>query len=139
MIIGINHITFAVSDLQASLKFYVDLLQLQCIAKWDEGAYLKAGDQWIALNVDNLDLSPNSQNASHIAFNVKAEDFEKMKSRLEMYGVKKYKENTSEGPSFYFLDPDGHRLEIHYSTLENRIQWAKENMKSDFITYQKKL
>lgn len=135
MINGINHITFGVSDLQASLKFYVDLLQLQLIAKWDEGAYLKAGDQWIALNVDNLDLSPNSQNASHIAFNVNEEDFEAMKSRLENHGVKKYKENTSEGPSYYFLDPDGHCLEIHYSTLENRIQWAKEKMKTNFITY----
>ena len=135
MINGINHITFGVSDLRASLKFYVDLLQLQLIAKWDEGAYLKAGDQWIALNVDNIFLNPNSQNASHIAFNVNEKDFEAMKSRLEMYGVKKYKENTSEGPSFYFLDPDGHRLEIHSSTLENRIQWAKEKMKTNFIIY----
>lgn len=88
MINGINHITFGVSDLQASLKFYVDILKLQLIAKWDEGAYLKAGDQWIALNVDNIVLNPNSQNASHIAFNVKAEDFEAMKSRLEGHGVK---------------------------------------------------
>jgi hypothetical protein len=31
--------------------------------------------------------------------------------------------------SFYFLDPDGHKLEIHTRTLGDRLAWLKENPK----------
>lgn len=124
MIDGINHITFAITDLERSLNFYVNLLGLKLVAKWDKGAYLLAGNQWIAFNVEeNVDAR---RDYTHIAFNVKVENFNILKEKLEKAGIKPFKENTSEGESFYFLDPDGHKLELHYNTLEDRLNWAKE-------------
>ena len=37
-----------------------------------------------------------------------------------------WKNNTSEGASLYFLDPNGHKLEIHAATLETRLEATKE-------------
>ncbi|MEA4963174.1 Glutathione transferase FosA [bioreactor metagenome] len=127
MINGINHITFAILDLERSLNFYVNLLGLRLIAKWDKGAYLLAGNQWIALNVDEVRIAVPTGDYSHISFNVPSSDFQSLKEKLEEAGVRSFKENTSEGESFYFLDPDGHKLELHYNTLEDRLKWAREN------------
>ncbi len=126
MINGINHITFGVTDLEKSLAFYVDLLGLTLVTKWHKGAYLLAGQQWIALNVDeNKDKVP-TKDYTHIAFNVLPKDFTTLKQKLTQAGIKPFKENTSEGESFYFLDPDGHKLELHHNTLEDRLKWIEE-------------
>lgn len=127
MINGINHITFAVSNLEKSINFYSELLGLKLVSKWDKGAYLLAGNVWIALNFDKETRTEPVLDYTHIAFNVPSTDFPKLKEKLENGGVKTFKENTSEGNSFYFLDPDGHKLELHYSTLEHRLEWARQN------------
>ncbi len=127
MINGINHITFAVSNLERSVNFYAELLGLKLVATWDKGAYLLAGNMWIALNVDRACRTEAVSDYTHVAFNVLSTDFQSLKEKLENAGAKTFKENTSEGNSFYFLDPDGHKLELHYSTLEHRLEWAKKN------------
>ena len=127
MINGINHITFAVSNLEKSLTFYGELLGLRVVAKWERGAYLIAGSQWIALNVDETRSSVATPDYSHISFNLLSTDFEALKSKLLESGVTAFKENSSEGDSFYFLDPDGHKLELHYNSIEDRLKWAREN------------
>lgn len=38
-----------------------------------------------------------------------------------------FKENTSPGKSLYFLDLDGHKLEIHVGDWKTRIAAKKEN------------
>lgn len=135
MINGVNHITFAIVDLERSLNFYKNLLGLRLVATWDKGAYLLAGNQWIALNVDENRTTIPTGDYSHISFNVLPSDFSELKKKLEAAGIKPFKENTSEGESFYFLDPDGHKLEIHYNTLEDRLEWARENAWETFKTY----
>ncbi len=132
MINGINHITFAVTELDKSVVFYVDLLGLRLVARWDGGAYLLAGNQWIALNVDENRIKETSPDYSHISFNVLSSDFQMLKEKLIKAGIVPFKENKSEGESFYFLDPDGHKLELHYNTLEDRLKWARENTWKSF-------
>ncbi|MGF7059702.1 VOC family protein [Brassicibacter mesophilus] len=133
MITGINHITFAVSDLETSINFYSELLGLKLVAHWDRGAYLMAGNIWVALNVDKKTKFKFNSDYTHIAFNVLSTEYYKLKKRLEKAGVKTFKENTSEGDSFYFLDPDGHKLELHYNTIDDRLKWARENDWDSFV------
>jgi catechol 2,3-dioxygenase-like lactoylglutathione lyase family enzyme len=135
MINGINHITFAVSDLEKSIEFYVTVLGLRLVGKWDKGAYLLAGNQWVALNIDDAVVLENKLDYTHVSFNVLSTDFNKIKDKLKSAGVKSFKENSSEGESFYFLDPDGHKLELHYNTIEDRLKWARENNWSTFEFY----
>lgn len=35
-------------------------------------------------------------------------------------------DNKSEGQSFYFLDPDGHKLELHVGDLASRLAQCRE-------------
>ena len=64
---------------------------------------------------------------THIAFNVSPEDFDAMKARIEESGAVEWSENSTEGDSFYFLDPNGHKLEIHCTDLKARIEYGKRN------------
>ncbi len=121
MVNGINHITFAVRDLDKSLAFYQKVLGLSVAAVWAEGAYLQAGSTWIALNLDlQADTKPPCQ-CSHIAFHVEKKDFDPLAERIRRSGATIWQENKSEGASLYFTDPDCHKLEIHASDLAARL------------------
>src|SRR5688572_5418605 len=61
---------------------------------------------------------------SHIAFDVSAHEFATVASAIVESGAEVWKENRSEGESLYFLDPDGHQLEIHATSLAERIRSA---------------
>ena len=37
-----------------------------------------------------------------------------------MSGIKEWQKNWTKGHSFYFVDPNGHKLENHVSDLETR-------------------
>jgi len=122
MLNGLNHITIAVSDLDKSFDFYVTLLGMKPHVKWDKGAYLTLGELWFCLSFDVV--IPN-QDYSHIAFDVSGADFPKLKERLIGVGTKQWKQNASEGESLYILDPDGHKLELHVGSLDERLASLK--------------
>ncbi len=130
MISGLSHVTFAVSDLERSLHFYCEMLGLKLLVRWDEGAYLTAGDIWVSLNVDPLaSEATNDASYSHIAFAVAPEEFAALREKLLANDAEEWQSNTSPGESFYFLDPDGHKLEIHARTLQDRLAWLRERPK----------
>lgn len=58
-----------------------------------------------------------------------ADSFAVIKGRLAAQGAKVWMDNLSEGESYYFLDPNGHKLEIAVSNLDNRIAYAKKHWK----------
>ena len=68
MIKGINHITLAVNNIEKSFEFYKEILDLEAVVKWKVGAYLTAGDTWIALVCDSAVLRDERAGYSHIAF-----------------------------------------------------------------------
>ncbi len=118
MINGINHITLAVNDLDRSFQFYVGLLGCTAYAKWQGGAYLTAGELWLCLSVDS---AKPTEDYSHLAFTVSEAEFKQHVQVLQEAGVEQWKRNTSAGDSFYFLDPDGHKLELHTGNLFSRL------------------
>jgi len=125
MITSVNHITLAVRDIDRSFAFYRDLIGLKPLVKWDKGAYFLAGDFWFCLNLD--DKREPSPCYTHYAFTVTPEDFKSMTHRITNSSTIIFKENTSPGNSLYFLDPDGHKLEIHSGHWKERLDYKKCN------------
>jgi len=118
---GLNHLTLAVTDLDRSVSFYRDVLGCVLRAAWDEGAYLEAGSLWICLSLDPAAQSSERQDYTHYAFDVVAHDFQALAERVRER-ARIWKDNKSEGASLYFLDPDGHRLELHMGSLASRLE-----------------
>ena len=123
MLKGLNHLTLAVSDIASSIGFYHHLLGLPLHARWDNGAYLSCGDLWLCLSLDaqRRYIAPQESDYTHYAFSIDGNDFAAFVARLTQAGVTSWKENRSEGESFYFLDPDGHKLEAHVGSLAQRL------------------
>lgn len=117
---GINHITLAVADVPRSLTFYRDVLGLNVVALWPSGAYLEAGTLWLCLSQDDSRSAETAPDYTHIAFDTAADNFATLAMRLTAVAPQ-WRDNRSEGHSLYFLDPDGHKLELHVGSLENRL------------------
>lgn len=123
MLTTLNHLTLAVSDLARSVDFYHHLLGLKLHARWDNGAYLTCGDIWICLSVDEARrvVPADQSDYTHYAFSIDEGELAAFITRLEQAGVVSWKVNKSEGASYYFLDPDGHKLEAHVGDLAQRL------------------
>jgi catechol 2,3-dioxygenase-like lactoylglutathione lyase family enzyme len=127
MITGINHITLSIKDVEQSFAFYTQVLGFRPVARWPQGAYLLAGDLWVALVLDERVRAAGLPEYTHIAFTVAPEDFAALSERIGAAGAPIWQQNRTEGDSLYFLDPNGHKLEIHASDLETRLRTAKES------------
>lgn len=130
MIRGLNHLTLAVSDLEISFDFYTSALGLSPVARWESGAYLLAGEDWITLIEDpaaGRNIQTLRPDYTHAAFTVAPEDFEAVSRRVLDAGASLWQNNSTEGASLYFLDPDGHKLELHASGLAARLAADREN------------
>ena len=122
MSLSFNHLTIAVSDLARSVRFYTEVVGLHMDATWDRGAYLSAGSTWICLSVDEpMNVGP-AQDYTHFAFGCSADEFAEHAQRIRDSGASIWKQNRSEGESLYFLDPDGHQLELHIGNLFTRLE-----------------
>lgn len=135
MITAMNHITLAVQDVEKSFEFYRDILNLKPLAKWDKGAYflVRTTDSdvsdsgfWFCLNLDEKRI-PNPC-YTHYAFTVSSKNFERLAEKIIAAGAYIFKDNTSPGESLYFLDPDGHKMEIHVGNWRTRIESKKQNL-----------
>lgn len=135
MIKEINHITLAVRDLEASFRFYTEILGMSPRARWYKGAYLETGEDWICLSLDETTRNDVLREYTHLAFTVDVADFSATVERLQAAGVQCWQENRSPGESFYFLDPNGHKLEIHTSNLQERLKTLKEKPPKDLILF----
>jgi len=123
MIKGLNHITIAVSDLDRSVDFYKNTMGFKAHVVWAQGAYFSVGDLWLCLSVDP---PCEKTDFTHFAFSVDPDKFQQFCEVLISFGVVQWKQNSSEGDSMYFLDPDGHKLEIHVGNLQSRLKSIRE-------------
>jgi catechol 2,3-dioxygenase-like lactoylglutathione lyase family enzyme len=127
MITGINHITLSIKDVEESFAFYTQVLGFRPVARWPKGAYLLAGALWVALVLDERLRATALPEYTHIAFSVAQADFAALSQRIVDAGATIWQPNRTEGDSLYFLDPNGHKLEIHASDLETRLRTARES------------
>ena len=82
---------------------------------------MAAGPLWLCLSHDPDTRPEPTPDYTHVAFDVAAEDFEAAVIRVRGSEATIWKENFSEGDSLYFLDPDGHKLELHVGSLQSRL------------------
>lgn len=124
MITGINHITIAVTNIDQSFFFYTEIMGFKPLVKWDKGAYFLCGDLWYCLTLDeNVKTKPDY---SHFAFTVPPKHFGSLSQKIIDANVQIFKDNISPGDSLYFLDPDGHKLEIHTGDWKLRLEAKKK-------------
>ncbi len=121
MVTGLNHVTLAVSDLPTSVSFYQDVLGCELVSLQASGAYFSVGGTWLCLSADPAAATQARSDYTHVAFSVASEDFDELQRKLRDYSAPIWQQNRSEGHSVYFLDPDGHKLEVHLGTLETRL------------------
>lgn len=126
MLTGLNHLTLAVTDLNRSVAFYQDVLLFKPEATWDSGAYLSLPGLWLCLSLDPLRNGEPAADYTHYAFNISASNFTIFVERLRTANVQEWRDNRSEGVSFYFLDPDGHKLEAHVGDLASRLTACRQ-------------
>src|SRR5206468_2348375 len=107
-------------DLERSIAFYSALLGFEVRMRKRHSTYLEAGTLWLALVVDQNVRSGPSAEYTHVALNVSKEGLPVLKEKLLKAGVVEWQE-SERADSFYFLDPDGHKLELHSGTLAERL------------------
>lgn len=124
MITGINHITWTVTDIEESFHFYTLVLGFKPVMKSEHSAYFTVGGLWLAIV---LGQGRQDSRYDHMAFQTEPENYQALVQKLKDNHVPQWKENESEGDSFYFLDPSGNRFELHCSSLGSRVSHGLED------------
>ncbi|WP_312684700.1 FosB/FosD family fosfomycin resistance bacillithiol transferase [Mammaliicoccus sciuri] len=130
MIKSINHICYSVSNLDNSIRFYKDILCGELLVSGKTTAYLDIGGLWVALN-EEKDIPRNEIQYSytHTAFAIEESEYNSWYQWLKKNNVNILEgrtRNLRDKQSIYFTDPDGHKLDLHTGTLENRMNYYKD-------------
>ncbi|MET3729876.1 metallothiol transferase [Fictibacillus halophilus] len=123
---GINHITIRVSNLDESIKFYVNVLGAKIVHKGNTDIYLDVGGVWLCL-IEIKDAKPMDKNqvgVDHFAFTVSEEHFPKAVLMLHEQKVSFTRGPIQRGGgnTVSFTDPDGNEIEFFTGSLQKRMK-----------------
>jgi catechol 2,3-dioxygenase-like lactoylglutathione lyase family enzyme len=116
---GIDHVALAVSDVERSVQWYIDILGLE---RQHEGmwngipVFVGKGNTGIAFfSARGGDAKPAPHNKFrmlHLAFRASRQNFLEAQQELKKRCIKFEFQDHEISHSIYFRDPDGHELEI---------------------------
>ena len=118
---SVVHFSIAVSDLDASRKFYTEILGLKLVqdAPAIGMVFLRAGSDHVILAKSDASLqrNPKDSRRAHHAFKVDSDKYEAAKTFLAAKGVDVFEEEDRKkgvfvGRQFYIRDPDGTVIEF---------------------------
>jgi hypothetical protein len=98
-----------------------------------KSAYFLAGDLWFCIEEDPTARAQCLPEYTHIAFSVSQNDFQTIANKIRAANTSIFKENKSEGDSIYFLDPTGHKLEIHVGNWKSRLEAYRGMVDTEFF------
>jgi catechol 2,3-dioxygenase-like lactoylglutathione lyase family enzyme len=99
-LVGINHVALQVDDIEESVAFYIDLFQPSDVSRIPGAAFLRMGDQFLAL----FERGPRTEEPH---FGLVVDDKEAARRTFEEAGVE-----ILAGRFFDIRDPSGNRLQI---------------------------
>jgi catechol 2,3-dioxygenase len=118
----LGHVSLYVRDLEASIRFYRNLLGLRETARGKGGriAFLTAGAHHhdVSLEQAREDGPPPVKGAPglyHIAFRVGSSlaDLDAARQAVRLHGLEPFGEQAGAHPAFCVKDPDGHTIELY--------------------------
>lgn len=116
---GLSHFTLGVRNLEVSKTFYTSLFGVAPLSELiDVDFHFVIGDLWF-VPVKDANCAPAS-GYSHLAFKVEKENFGDFATWVSDLRAKIWQQNQTFGDSLSFEDPNGHRLEFHASTWQER-------------------
>jgi len=115
--LGLDHVVLRVKDQAATQRFYIDVLgcTLERVNAPLSLIHLRFGDQLIDLLPGDGD---GGTGMDHVCLSIRCGDLRALATSLEARGVKLEGEVRDRfgawgvGPSLYFRDPDGYRIEL---------------------------
>jgi lactoylglutathione lyase len=99
-LVGVNHVALRVDDIEEAVRFYTDLFQVTSVNRIPGAAFLRMGDQFLAL----FQRGPRSEEPH---FGLVVDDREAARRTFEEAGVA-----VLPGRFFDIRDPSGNRVQI---------------------------